>query len=113
MSENTTAGHEITRADRILRDVLLTAWPASHEATATIRQSARYLMGELDVCARLLDGSMDWPEFDPDLEYAGDPGLAAIEAAARRALDAALALKNDLARYRRQEQAAAKLERVA
>lgn len=96
---------KITRAAAILREVMAATWPSSREAMAAIGQARDYLLGELDVHARLTDDAEDgmgWREFDPDLWwFDGDRQEQAITIAAERAYDAALALRNRLAEYQR------------
>jgi hypothetical protein len=95
------------QAEAIYREIMAATWPSSREAMAAIGQARDYLLGELDVHARLLNGCMDWREFDPDLWwFDGDRQEQAITIAADRAYDAALALRNRLAEYQGRERRA-------
>jgi hypothetical protein len=95
------------QAEQILREVMAATWPSSREAMAAIGQARDYLLGELDVHARLLNDAEDgmgWREFDPDLWwFDGDRQEQAVTIAAGRAYDAALALRNRLAEYQGRE----------
>jgi len=105
MTATTTAAE----AAGILHEVMESEWPSSREAMAVIGMARDYLHGELEVYSALVNDEMRWLAFDPDLLwFDGDRQAQAIDMAADRALDAAKALRNRLAEYRRREQAAAK-----
>jgi hypothetical protein len=106
---STAAPSRIDRAAAILRDAGdENSWPSSPEARASITWARDYLLGEMDVHARLLDGSMDWGELgEPDLGWCDDPEAEAIAVAGERALDAAEGLAKRLREYQKREAAEA------
>jgi len=93
----------IDAADALLREAMKASLPEDREAALAIVQARDYLAEELDIHARLLNDSVDglgWEEYDADLEwFESDPQQAAIESQEGRVHDAALALRNTLARY--------------
>lgn len=84
----------IDHAEAIHRQVTAAPVPPSREGAAIIRQAAEYLTGEIGVHHQLVSEDMGWEEFDPDLTWHdGDRQQAAIDLAADRARETAVALQ--------------------
>ena len=88
------------QAERILAEVDAMPAPSSPEGATAVKYARDYLAGELDVHARVLNGSLDpYDLHEPDMAWWDDPEERAAEVAADRALDAAFALRKRAAEH--------------
>lgn len=85
----------IAEAQAICEQVEAATWPASTQAQALIGYGLAYAIDQITACGLLAEGWIAWDDLGDDGE--ADPPMAAAE----RALDAAKAVQNRLAEYRR------------